>query len=217
MLSKHYGISAAASIGLRGELQHVSTDVAEVYPRKPLSSARRCLGCRFRTFSDRVLDRSLRASEARLRLRMDTDGVCRSTRSSPSRPFTLPGWPSSGSRPRRKCRYRVPPTFCSASPRLFSLGAACTASRTASRTCSRGVVSVRICVHLHPKTSTNTVFTADLGDLRVGFLPSAPALSRFVFFAVTTARLRAPALAGRFVLPGSQGRTSGSRAAPRRD
>ena len=45
-----------------------------------------------------------------------------------------------------------------------------TASRTASGTCSTGVVSARICVHLHPKTPINTVFTGDLGDLRTGSL-----------------------------------------------
>ena len=64
------------------------------------------------------------------------------------------------------------PASLSVSLRLFSLGAACTASRTASRTCSRGVVSARIGVHLHPKTPINTVFIADLGDLRVGFIPA---------------------------------------------
>ena len=48
----------------------------------------------------------------------------------------------------------------------------CTASRTASRTCSSGVVSARIGVHLHAKTSINTVFIADLGDLRTGSIPA---------------------------------------------
>ena len=47
-----------------------------------------------------------------------------------------------------------------------------TASGTASRTCSTGLVSARICVHLHPKTPINTVFIADLGDLRTGFIPA---------------------------------------------
>ena len=38
----------------------------------------------------------------------------------------------------------------------------CTASRTASRTCSQGVVSAPICVHLHAKISRNAVFAAVL-------------------------------------------------------
>ena len=50
---------------------------------------------------------------------------------------------------------------------------ACTASRTASRICSTGVVSARICVHLHPKTPNKHCSTADLGDLRVGFIPAS--------------------------------------------
>ena len=88
------------------------------------------------------------------------------------RPSTSSGWRSSESRPRRKCRHRVPPTFCSVSLRLFSLGAACTASRTASRTCSTGVVSAQIRVDLHPEKPINTVFTGDLADLGTGFIPA---------------------------------------------
>ena len=51
----------------------------------------------------------------------------------------------------------------------------CTASHTASGTCSTGLVSARIGVHLHPKNLIDTVFTADLGDLRTGsILGSSP-------------------------------------------
>ena len=71
----------------------------------------------------------------------------------------------------------------------------CTASGTASRTCSTGVVSAQIGVHLHPKTSINTVFIADLGDLRVGFIPARAGDSTFACISAAISRVR-PRLRG---------------------
>ena len=54
----------------------------------------------------------------------------------------------------------------------------CTASRTASGTCSTGVISAQIGVHLHPKTPINPVSIGDFADLRTGCIPARAGIHR---------------------------------------
>ena len=86
----------------------------------------------------------------------------------PAAPFLAPaGRPSPG----RSTSFRRGPAI--------PLGADCTASRTASRTCSTGVVSAQICVDLHPKYPTDTVSIGYSRDLRTGSTPAVGIVGAF--------------------------------------